>query len=68
MALQDWIDLPEIGAIRAGCPCNSYVVTLKNNVTSHRTGCEFVKLGSQQEAMVQRYIIRFRARPPRQVS
>lgn len=53
------IDLPEVGAIRAGlCVRNSYVVTLKNGVTSHRTGCEFVKLGSQQEAMVQRYIIR----------
>ena len=60
MALEDCrIDLPEIGAIRAGlCVRNSYVVTLKNGVTSHRTGCEFVKLGSQQEAMVQRYIIR----------
>ena len=53
------IDLPEIGTIRAGlCVRNSYVVTLKNGVTSHRTGCEFVKLGSQQEATVQRYIIR----------
>jgi len=60
MALEDCrIDLPETGAIRAGlCVRNSYVVTLKNSVTSHRTGCEFVKLGSQQEAMVQRYIIR----------
>jgi c-di-GMP-binding flagellar brake protein YcgR len=60
MALEDCrIELPEIGAIRAGlCVRNSYVITLKNGVTSHRTGCEFVKLGSPQEAMVQRYIIR----------
>ena len=60
MALEECrIDLPEVGTIRAGlCVRNSYVVTLKNGVTSHRTGCEFVKLGSQQEATVQRYIIR----------
>ena len=37
---------------------NSYVVTLKNGANSRRTGCEFVKLGAQQEAMLQRYIIR----------
>jgi len=60
LALEDCrIELPEIGAIQAQlCVRNSYVVTLKNGVTSHRTGCEFVKLSPQQEAMVQRYIIR----------
>ena len=46
MALENCrIDLPEVGAIRARlCVRNSYLVTLKNGVTSHRTGCEFVKL------------------------
>jgi c-di-GMP-binding flagellar brake protein YcgR len=53
------IELPDVGVIQAQlCVRNSYDVTLKNGVTSHRTGCEFVKLGPQQEAMVQRYIIR----------
>jgi c-di-GMP-binding flagellar brake protein YcgR len=53
------IALPDAGVIHTSmCVRNSYVVTLKNGASSRRTGCEFVKLGAQQEAMVQRYIIR----------
>ena len=53
------IALPDAGAIQAAMVVrNSYVVTLKNGASSRRTGCEFVKLGAQQEAMLQRYIIR----------
>jgi flagellar brake protein len=53
------IPLPEAGVIRTNmCVRNSYVVVLKNGASSRRTGCEFIKLGAQQEAMLQRYIIR----------
>jgi c-di-GMP-binding flagellar brake protein YcgR len=53
------IALPDAGVIHTGmCVRNSYLVTLKNGASSRRTGCEFVKLGAQQEAMLQRYIIR----------
>ena len=40
------------------CVRNSYLVTLKNDQKSRRTGCEFLRLGAQQEATLQRYIIR----------
>jgi flagellar brake protein len=51
--------LPDAGALTARmCVRNSYLVTLKNGASSRRTGCEFIKLGAQQEAMLQRYIIR----------
>jgi len=53
------IVLPEAGVIQTSmCVRNSYLVTLKNGASSRRTGCEFVKLSAQQEAMLQRYIIR----------
>jgi c-di-GMP-binding flagellar brake protein YcgR len=53
------IALPEAGVVQVSmCVRNSYLVTLKNGATSRRTGCEFVKLSAQQEAMLQRYIIR----------
>jgi c-di-GMP-binding flagellar brake protein YcgR len=53
------ISLPEAGVIHASLSVrNSYLVTLKNGATSRHTGCEFIRLGGQQEAMLQRYIIR----------
>jgi c-di-GMP-binding flagellar brake protein YcgR len=53
------ITLPDVGMLQTRlCVRNCYTVTLKNGVQSRRTGCEFVKLGPQQEAMVQRYIMR----------
>jgi flagellar brake protein len=53
------IALPDAGVVHAHMNVrNSYLVTLKNGATSRRTGCEFLTLGAQQEAMVQRYIIR----------
>ena len=53
------IALPDAGVIHTSLRVrNSYLVTLKNGATSRHTGCEFVKLGAQQEAMLQRYIIR----------
>lgn len=53
------IALPESGVLATGmCVRNSYVVTLRNGAKSRRTGCEFLKLGAQQEAMIQRFIIK----------
>jgi c-di-GMP-binding flagellar brake protein YcgR len=53
------IALPDAGVLHTRmCVRNSYLVTLKNGANSRRTGCEFIKLGPQQEAMLQRYIIR----------
>ena len=53
------ITLPAVGTIQAQlCVRNCYTVTLPNGAQSRRTGCEFIVLGPQQEAMVQRYIIR----------
>jgi c-di-GMP-binding flagellar brake protein YcgR len=51
--------LPEMGTVTTDLVVrNSYSVTLKNGASSRRTGCEFVRLGAQQEAMVQRYIMK----------
>jgi c-di-GMP-binding flagellar brake protein YcgR len=51
--------LPDMGAVTTDLVVrNSYTVTLKNGAVSRRTGCEFVRLGAQQEAMVQRYIMK----------
>jgi len=51
--------LPDVGPITFGLSVrSSYTVTLKNGMPSRRTGCEFLKMGAQQEAMVQRYIIK----------
>jgi c-di-GMP-binding flagellar brake protein YcgR len=53
------IVLPDVGPITFGLSVrNAYTVTLKNGLPSRRTGCEFLKLGAQQEAMIQRYIIK----------
>jgi c-di-GMP-binding flagellar brake protein YcgR len=51
--------LPDMGVVTTDLVVrNSYTVTLKNGAASRRTGCEFVRLGAQQEAMVQRYIMK----------
>jgi c-di-GMP-binding flagellar brake protein YcgR len=53
------IILPDMGSVTTDLVVrNSYTVTLKNGAKSRRTGCEFVRLGSQQEAMIQRYIMK----------
>jgi c-di-GMP-binding flagellar brake protein YcgR len=53
------IFLPDSGTVTTDLYVrNSYTVTLKNGAIARRTGCEFGKLGSQQEAMVQRYIMK----------
>jgi c-di-GMP-binding flagellar brake protein YcgR len=51
--------LPDMGSVLTDLVVrNSYTVTLKNGAIARRTGCEFVRLGAQQEAMVQRYIMK----------
>lgn len=51
--------LPDMGTVTTDLVVrNSYAVTLKNGTIARRTGCEFVRLGAQQEAMVQRYIMK----------
>ena len=51
--------LPDAAALATDiCVRNSYLVTLKNGQKSRRSGCEFLRLGGQQEAALQRYIIR----------
>lgn len=53
------IVLPDTGVLATDmCVRNSYLVKLKNGLQSRRTGCEFLHLGAQQEATLQRYIIR----------
>lgn len=53
------IVLPEVGTITAKLAIrNSFQITLKNGSVTRRTGCAFVELGPNQEAMIQRYIIR----------
>ena len=53
------IVLPDMGTVTTDLVVrNSYTVTLKNGAKSRRTGCEFSRLGSQQEAMIQRYIMK----------
>jgi len=53
------ITLPDVGSVQVRlCVRSRYMITLKNGVQSRRTGCEFVDLGSQQEALIQRYIQR----------
>jgi c-di-GMP-binding flagellar brake protein YcgR len=53
------IQLPDAAVLAADMVVrNSYLVTLKNGQKSRRTGCEFLRLGAQQEAALQRYIIR----------
>jgi hypothetical protein len=52
------IRLGSIGTLRIDlCVRNSYLITLKNGTHSRRTGCQFLAITPQQEAMVQRYII-----------
>ena len=51
--------LPDIGTITAKLGVrNSFPVTMKNGAVTRRTGCAFVELSPNQQAMIQRYIIR----------
>ena len=51
------LDLPEIGAVTTNLRiCNSLDITLLNNKTNHRLGCQFVDISRGNLAMVQRYI------------
>jgi len=51
--------LPELGAIQTKLMVrNSFPITLRNGAVIKRTGCAFLNLPSNQQAMIQRYIIR----------
>ncbi|WP_229483508.1 flagellar brake protein [Massilia horti] len=53
------IDLPEIGPITTSLQVrNSLDLTLLNNKTNRRLGCQFVDMGRASMAAVQRYITR----------
>lgn len=53
------IQLPELGVIQTKLMVrNSFPMTLRNGAVIKRTGCAFVELPSNQQAMIQRYIIR----------
>jgi flagellar brake protein len=53
------IVLPDVGSVTAALLVrNSFPLTLKNGAVTRRTGCAFVELSANQEAMIQRYIIR----------
>jgi c-di-GMP-binding flagellar brake protein YcgR len=53
------IVLPELGVIQTKLMVrNSFPVTLRNGAVVKRTGCAFVELPSNQQAMIQRYIIK----------
>lgn len=53
------ITLPEIGTITADIQVkNTYEVTLHNEVTCKRAGCEFIKPPTKMLAMIQRYIVK----------
>ena len=52
------ITLPEIGTITTDIRVkNTYEVTLHNEVTCKRAGCEFIKPPTKILAMIQRYIV-----------
>lgn len=51
------IDLPDSGTVTANLRvCNSLDITLLNNKTNRRLGCQFVDISRANLAMVQRYI------------
>ena len=51
------IDLPEIGVVTTGLRIrNSMELTLLNNKTNRRLGCEFIDISRGNMAVVQRYI------------
>lgn len=53
------ITLPEIGTIIVNIKVkNTYEVTLRNNVTCKRAGCEFINPPTKMLAMIQRYIVK----------
>ena len=53
------IILPDVGTVNIGLLVrNSFPMTLRNGSVTRRTGCAFVDLPPNQEAMIQRYIIK----------
>jgi len=53
------IVLPDVGTVNIGLLVrNSFPMTLKNGSVTRRTGCAFIDLPANQEAMIQRYIIK----------
>ncbi|PWT76718.1 MAG: flagellar brake protein [Proteobacteria bacterium] len=53
------IVLPDVGTLNIGLLVrNSFQMTLKNGSVTQRTGCAFIDLPANQEAMIQRYIIK----------
>ena len=53
------IELPKVGAVNTELAIrNSFLMTLRSGTVIRRTGCAFVRLPADQEAMLQRYIIR----------
>lgn len=53
------IILPEIGTIIVNIRVkNTYEVTLRNNVTCKRAGCEFINPPAKMLAMIQHYIVK----------
>ena len=51
------LDLPDIGSVTTGLRVrNSMELTLLNNKTNRRLGCEFIDISRANLAMVQRYI------------
>ena len=53
------IALPDVGMLNTSLQVrNSFPMTLRNGSLMRRTGCAFINLPANQEAMLQRYIIR----------
>lgn len=51
------IDLPDTGTVIASLEIrNAFEVTLKNGVSTKRSGCRFVDLSPNMQALIQRYI------------
>jgi len=51
--------LPELGVIQTKLMVrNSFPMTMRNGAVIKRTGCAFLDLPSNQQALIQRYIIR----------
>jgi flagellar brake protein len=53
------IQLPDLGVLQIKLIVrNSFPITMRNGTVVKRTGCAFLDMPSQQQAMIQRYIIR----------
>ncbi|MEW6313115.1 MAG: flagellar brake protein [Pseudomonadota bacterium] len=53
------INLPDAGTVIADLEIrNSFDITLKNNVTTRRSGCMFLNMPASAQTMIQKYIIK----------